>query len=75
MENNITVTQKYLEKGHTQMECDFMHSVVEKALRHKKINVPADYAYIAKIASKKSPYDVTYLYHEFFYILQIYKTV
>lgn len=61
------------------MECDCMHSVIEKALRHKKINVPADYAYIAKIACKKSPYDVTYLYHDFFkdieHTLKFYKSI
>lgn len=50
MQNNISVTQKYFEKGHTQMECDSMHSVIERAIRHKRINVPADYAYIAKVA-------------------------
>nr|CAH7713644.1 unnamed protein product [Callosobruchus chinensis] len=37
MQNKITITQKFLEKGHTQMECDSMHSVIERALRHKKL--------------------------------------
>ncbi|GFY77338.1 uncharacterized protein TNIN_176191 [Trichonephila inaurata madagascariensis] len=48
------------------MECDSMNSVIERALRHKKINVPADYAYLAKEACKKNPYEVEYLYHHFF---------
>ncbi|GFY56792.1 uncharacterized protein TNIN_474561 [Trichonephila inaurata madagascariensis] len=64
--NKITITQKFLEKGHTQIECDSMHSVIERALRHKKINVPADYAYLAKQACKKNLYEVEYLYHHFF---------
>ena len=27
---NITIEQKYLEKGHTQMECDSTHSLIER---------------------------------------------
>ncbi|GFY43680.1 hypothetical protein TNIN_153101 [Trichonephila inaurata madagascariensis] len=63
MQNKITITQKFLEKGHKQMECDSMHSVIERALRHtQKINVPADYAYLDKEACKIIPYEVEYLY-------------
>ncbi|GFS50652.1 uncharacterized protein TNCV_2042291 [Trichonephila clavipes] len=43
MQNKITIIQKFLDKGQTQKECDSMHSVLERTLRHKKINVPADY--------------------------------
>ncbi|GFV08454.1 uncharacterized protein TNCV_2936701 [Trichonephila clavipes] len=35
MQNKITITQKFLQKCCSQMECDSMHSVTEKALRHK----------------------------------------
>ncbi|GFY49014.1 uncharacterized protein TNIN_239531 [Trichonephila inaurata madagascariensis] len=68
MWNKITITQKFLEKGHMQMECNSMHSVVERALRHtqKKINAPADYEYLAEEACKKNSYEVEYLYHHFF---------
>ncbi|CAG5055137.1 unnamed protein product [Parnassius apollo] len=79
MLNKLTVTPKYLEKGHTQMECHSMHSVIERAIRHKKINVPADYAYLAKIACKRNPYEVQYLYHHFFkdieHTLTFYKSI
>lgn len=27
---NVTITQKFLEKGHTQMEVDSVHSVIER---------------------------------------------
>ncbi|GFY63022.1 uncharacterized protein TNIN_252751 [Trichonephila inaurata madagascariensis] len=38
MQNKITITQKFLEKGHKLMECDSMHSVIERALEtHKKL--------------------------------------
>ncbi|CAK1594788.1 unnamed protein product [Parnassius mnemosyne] len=79
MEKKVTIKQKYLEKGHTQMECDSMHSVIERALKNKKINIPADYVYIAKTACKKNPYDVQYLYHHFFkdveHTLKFYKSI
>lgn len=30
---NIDITQKYLEKGHTQMECDSVHNVIERKMK------------------------------------------
>lgn len=65
--HNLTIEQKYLEVGHTQMEGDSMHSAIERALKNRDINVPAEYIEICKLARKKpSPYKVTYLNHEFF---------
>lgn len=66
MENKVVVVQKYLEKGHTQMECDSMHATIERCCKNKKINVPADYTQISKMACTKNPYEVQYLYHHFF---------
>ena len=43
IEKKVTIIQKYLERGHTQMEADAMHSLIERRLKNKKINVPADY--------------------------------
>lgn len=61
-ENNITVVQKYLERGHTQMEADSIHSVIERALKKSKINVPADYINVCLTARKTpEPYKVQYL--------------
>ena len=31
---NITIIQKFLEKGHTQMEADSMHSTIERKFKH-----------------------------------------
>ncbi|GFY52896.1 uncharacterized protein TNIN_34611 [Trichonephila inaurata madagascariensis] len=63
MQSKITIAQKFLEKGHTQMECDIMYSVIERALRHKQITVPADYAYLVKkerkIFTKSSIFIIT----------------
>ena len=61
------VTQKFLEKGHTQMECDSVHSVIERHLRNQDIYVLAEYVALMKRArSKPSPYQVRYVDHNFF---------
>lgn len=65
IQNNVTIEQKYLEVGHTQMEVDAMHSLIERKMRDRNINVPADYVEIIKSARKK-PFKVTYLEHGFF---------
>lgn len=67
MTHNITVIQKYLQKGHTQMEVDSMHSKIEKKLKNRAINVPADYVRVCKIARKHpNPFHVKYITHDFF---------
>ncbi|XP_031331486.1 uncharacterized protein LOC116162089 [Photinus pyralis] len=64
---NITIEQKILEKGHTQMEADSIHSTIERHLRNKNINVPADYVDVCKTARQNpKPYTVYYLDHKFF---------
>lgn len=50
--NQVTVEQKYLEVGHTQMEGDSMHSLKERKLKNVKINVPADYIDVCRKARK-----------------------
>lgn len=34
-ELGIKITQKFLEKGHTQMECDSIHSTIEKRMKNR----------------------------------------
>lgn len=53
MNHNLIIEQKFLEVGHTQMEADCMHSTIERALKNKDINVPAEYISICKLARKK----------------------
>lgn len=43
-QKKLTFEQKYLEKGHSQIECDSMNSTIEKKLIIKNINVLANYA-------------------------------
>lgn len=66
-ERRIIIVQKYLEKGHTQMECDSMHSTIERKLRKRIINVPADYVQVCQTARESPrPYHVEYLDYTFF---------
>lgn len=59
MAKNIVITQKYLEKGHTQMEVDSVHSVIERKLKNREFFLPSQYATITKEARKvPSPYEV-----------------
>ena len=49
------------------MECDSMHSTIERKLKRKIINVPADYIAVCKSARKVPKlYIVTYLDHTYF---------
>ncbi|CAG9771281.1 unnamed protein product [Ceutorhynchus assimilis] len=64
---SVTVEQKYLEKGHTQMECDSTHSLIERRLKGKDMYLPTDYINIIKDARKNPfPLDVEYLNHTYF---------
>ncbi len=62
----ITIIQKILEKGHTQMEADSVHSAIESRIRTQEIYLPSGYVMAAKMARHSNPYYVEYLHHEFF---------
>ncbi|KAK3909537.1 hypothetical protein KUF71_019640, partial [Frankliniella fusca] len=56
---NITITHRYMERGHTMNEADSMHSTIEKAARYEQIYVPKDLVPIIENAKRKgSKYDV-----------------
>jgi len=63
----ITITQKYLTKGHTQMECDSVHSTLEQLVRNKPVYSPYSYVDALKSARPKQPYNVQYITHDFFH--------
>uniref|UniRef100_A0A2H1VXX2 SFRICE_029026 n=1 Tax=Spodoptera frugiperda TaxID=7108 RepID=A0A2H1VXX2_SPOFR len=55
----VTVTHRFLEKGHTQNEGDSVHSTIERACRHKSIWVPEEWYCLARWAkSEGTPYIV-----------------
>lgn len=66
-QENITIYQKYLVKGHTQMECDSVHSTIEKQKKNRELYVPANFVQIIQEARLKKPYKVKYVDHTFFY--------
>ena len=63
---NITITQKYLERGHTQMEADSVHSTIERILRKKDIYSPHNYVNYISLARPSQPYRVKYVENDFF---------
>lgn len=62
----VTITQKFLEPGHTQMECDSVHSAIETKLKNREIHLPSDYVTITKEARKGNPYETVQADHTFF---------
>jgi hypothetical protein len=66
IEYDVSIEQKYLVSGHSQMECDSMHSVIERKL-NVDIYAPSDYRVIMQLARKSpAPYDVICLTHSDF---------
>lgn len=64
----IIIEQKYLEKGHTQMECDSVHSSIERKLKlSREIYLPSDYVSVTKDARRSpSPYNVEWMEYDSF---------
>ncbi|CAB4034542.1 Hypothetical predicted protein, partial [Paramuricea clavata] len=59
----VKITQKYLVVGHTQMEVDSMHAVIEKRIIGN-IYTPRDYIVIMETArTRPAPYVVKPVYH------------
>ena len=63
--HKIVIEQKYLEQGHTQMEVDSVHSVIEKKLRGREVFFPGDYVQAMKEARPTKPYIVKELSYDF----------
>lgn len=67
VQNQIEVTQKYLVKGHTQMEGDSVHAQIEKTIKRRDIYVPYEYVkYTTQARTNPSPYEAKYLKYNFF---------
>lgn len=62
MKKKKIITQKYLEKGHTQMEVDSVHATIQRKLKGKVISHPYDYIQICNSARMHpEPYNVKYM--------------
>lgn len=61
---------KYLESGHSMMECDSMHATIERAKKNRKVYLPEEYELIASLARQKPhPYEVKRMTHSDFFDL------
>lgn len=61
----IKIIHRYLEVGHTHMECDSVHATIQNSIKNQEIFVPAQWYAAIKIAKKKLPlYDVIELKQE-----------
>lgn len=66
-EKNVTIEQKYLVVGHTQMECDATHSLIERKLKNIQVNLPSQLVDIIKSARKTPfPLNAHLLNHAYF---------
>jgi len=57
---------KFLEKGHTWMEAESVHSATEGKLRGRQIIWPAEYIDVITAARRDHPYEVKQVDHTFF---------
>ncbi|CAG5022557.1 unnamed protein product [Parnassius apollo] len=51
-----TINQKFMESGHSEMECDSVHSAVENRGRHVDIYTPEGWYTVARTAKTTKPY-------------------
>lgn len=58
-----TIELKYLESGHTDMEVDSMHSVIERATKKKSVYSPIEWNTILRNARRSKPYHVIEMFH------------
>ena len=63
------ITHKFLVPGHTHMECDSDHALIEKMKKKTdiKINVPYDWYQLVRTVGKKNPFKVIEMTQNDFY--------
>ncbi|CAC5373087.1 unnamed protein product [Mytilus coruscus] len=49
------IDHKFLESGHTQMECDTINSAIEFAKKKTEISVPQQWATVMRMSRRKDP--------------------
>ncbi|KAK3800691.1 hypothetical protein RRG08_003097 [Elysia crispata] len=60
---NVVIEQKFLLIGHTQMECDFIHSTIERKITCD-VFTPSEYAILFRTARRKpQAYTLTEIEH------------
>lgn len=67
MKSSRVITQKFLEVGHTHMECDSTHACIERKSRNLTFNLPDDFENAIRAAREEPfPFEVVCLSHTFF---------
>lgn len=67
MKHSRTVTQKFLEVGHTHMECDATHACIDRKMKHLTLSSPKDFENaILEARENPFPFVVKHLDHTFF---------
>lgn len=67
MQHSVTIFQKFLEPGHTFMECDSVHAAIERKLKNREIHLPSEYLKVTQEARQKPrPYEAIDLQYTFF---------
>jgi hypothetical protein len=67
LSNIEIIDNKFLESGHTQMECDSVHPAIEFAKKKTEIYIPSQCTTIIRMARRKNPYYVVPLQYENIY--------
>ena len=68
IENIQIIDQKFLESGHSHMECDSVHATIEKAKKNLQIFIPEMWHPVIQTArSSSNPYTLDVLEHDDFY--------
>lgn len=65
---NVSITHRFLEKGHTQNEGDSVHALIERSARSKTIYTPEEWRLLARWAKTEGePYLVKKMEQEHFF--------
>lgn len=62
IKHKVEFEQKYLVAGHTQMECDSVHALIECRLKDKDVCIPYEFIKYTKKARESFPYDAEYVH-------------
>lgn len=64
----VEINHKFLLSGHSHMECDTDHSIIEKMKKKYELPIehPRDWAQLIKVAAKKKPFVVEEMIQENF---------
>ncbi|XP_036340385.1 uncharacterized protein LOC118749699 [Rhagoletis pomonella] len=68
VQENITVAHKYLIVGHTQMECDSTHSLIQRKINKRQINLPSELSGLIR-ESRKNPFPLKVHHVDYKYFL------